>query len=159
MPKRASTQLQILLEKAFITNGKKAQCRACSQWAIIPHSTRQRQHLLECEPYMRHCSQANRIILMADDSGSHSMSTIFRVENNLILFPQQQVDMLVEEMAYAVYMDNLPFRAFEGRIRRVFRRMHAATRFPSRKDLAGRLLVQQYNHTRHRVMKVFEQEC
>ena len=67
---------------------------------------------------------------------------------------------MVNYMARAIYLDNLPFNMLDPghEMREPFLVMHSETQFPSSKSLADERLVEQYNASRHTVLKLFKQE-
>ena len=159
-PKSSYTEASV--KRHWIQNTDKSgfRCKYCGRFRQVWNTTRLGQHSDACS--LLHPSQKSlaTIAVAANSSQQHGLSTPFIVVNGLVTFPKARREYIVNRMARAVFLDNLPFNIFDPghEIREAFLACHPDMQFPSSRSLSDSRLIEQYNATRNTVMKLFQQE-
>ena len=135
----------------FSKIGKKSDFGRCSLcgWERAWHSTDLQKHLNECEKYLIRKSET--------PSTEGTMKQV--VQSRIVPIGLPSSRAIRRAIAYACYMQNLPFNAFDkGKpLRIAFEIGNPAFKsFPSKQELATTLLFEQYEATKAEIDKILK---
>ena len=130
------------------TNGRKigkAKCLRCENYDKAINSTREEQHLQRCPGYKAYKEAAGK------EEGNPNKRQRLLDESIPIRVTHERAARIDEQLAFCIYKSGKQFNLFEDDCWVKFFRDNFGYTPPSRKDLAGPLLVQAYKNIKAKV--------